>query len=832
VLELVVDVLRCRKVKEKCEGGEPCRRCVHLRRQCNFSDAVPTTSYQRSDVELEEMSTRVRYLEGLLKHTSPNVALDTESLRRKYEEITPRITSNAQPENAEDDDLNIEDESIEIRPVDHNTTHYSGEFSYWNFSMRIKKHVQDFIANPHDRKGSQELPEYWRPTTEFGKGTSSIRTALQALPPYDITLFLVKVFFKYAQRNYFYVDRSWLTQQIHRAYNDTWSGSIRDPGTVAAIFAVLAVGTQYAHLDAGAPNRGAVPSEDEVGAMFYRTATKLLPEMIQTSSLECVQAISLLGLTTISLDASGLSWIYYNLAIRLAIQNGMHRRYQGTELNAITIETRNRVWWTALSVANKISLFHGRPSSITRSDVDADFPKDISEMPDDDGPLSIDRMVVSIRLIDYLESFMAEIQKIRKSDKKELSHTVLRLTEMKGELTAWFESIPESAFSVSRGDGQAYRSVVHLKLLYCLLRMFIGRPFLFTGSRLDQPSPDSPPDARKYSAESKHRENSTTSTIDGKRRPSRRLALVQTTVDAAVEALELCRTLFETSEGLARASYIEYSSCRASMLVLIAYSIQERTNQFQEVMKAGLEMVREMSPASESARAESALIEALERAVHRLQMFSPDWQRRRDSLGGPPATTPQRTQLSNYDRFKSWQQSWRQGTGGASGAMGPPTPPQVDISNSSLDQQQYPSPFNGSDRAVTGHEAFPVPTSAPINSDAPDTSAPQYSQTHAQAEFHSAAAAEAVFFQTLNTMPDVTPSTAAVNGWLTQARPERQVLDHFLSMPDGAFENLAMGYPDGSLASNDGVAGYTDNTMGASHWYDLGHLPGFGFDHV
>jgi hypothetical protein len=785
------------------------------------------------------MAARVRYLEGILKQTSPSVALDTDSLRRKYEELSPRATSNAQSETAEDDDdLNIEDESIEIRPVDHNTTHYSGEFSYWNFSMRIKKHVQEFIANPHDRKGSQELPEYWRPTTEFGKGTSSIRTALQALPPYDITLFLVKVFFKYAQRNYFYVDRSWLTQQIHRAYNDTWSASIRDPGTVAAIFGVLAVGTQYAHMDAGEPNRGAVPSEDEVGAMFYRTATKLLPEMIQTSSLECVQAISLLGLTTISLDASGLSWIYYNLAIRLAIQNGMHRRYQGTELSAVTVETRNRVWWTALSVANKISLFHGRPSSITRSDVDADFPKDTPEMPDDDGPLSIERMVVSIRLIDYLELFMAEIQKIRKSDKKELSHTVMRLTEMKSELTTWFESIPESAFNVSKGDGQAFRSTVHLKLLYCLLRMFIGRPFLFTGNRLDQPSPGSPPDARKYSAEPhhKHRENSTTSTVDGKRRPSRRLALVQTTIDAAVEALELCRTLYETSEGLARASYIEYSSCRASMLALIAYSIQERTNQFQVVMKSGLEMVREMSPASESARAESALIEALERAVQRLQMFSPDWQRRRDSLGGAATVSvPQRSQLSNYDRFKNWQQSWRQG----SGSMGPPTPPQADVASTSFSQQQqHPSPYNGSDHAPTSQGYIAMPTSAPSLSDATDAPAQQYSQAQGQGQFHSTAAAEAAFFQTLSNMPDVTPSAAAVNGWLTQARPERQVLDHFLSMPDGAFENMAMGYLDGGVGSTDergghsGAASYADNTMGGTNWYDLGHLPGFGYDHV
>lgn len=306
----------------------------------------------RSDPGIDELSSRVKYLEGILKHKSPNVSLDTDSLRRKYDELRSplRSVSNAQSEAAEDeDDLNIEDESIEIRPVNENVTHYSGEFSYWNFSMKIKKHLEDWITNPHDRKGSKELPEYWRPQ-ELSTGSSNISTALAGLPPRFIAEFLAKVFFKYAQRNYFYVERRWLMKQLHIAYNETWSTSIRDPGTVAILFGVLAVGTQYAHMDAGnAADKGAVPSEDEVGAMFYQTATKLLPEVIQTSSLESVQAVTLLGLYALPLDASGLSYVYFSLAIRLAIQNGMHRKYQGTELSAVTIETRNRVWWTACS---------------------------------------------------------------------------------------------------------------------------------------------------------------------------------------------------------------------------------------------------------------------------------------------------------------------------------------------------------------------------------------------------------------------------------------------------------------------------------------------------
>ncbi|OLN86629.1 Thiamine repressible genes regulatory protein thi1-like protein 1 [Colletotrichum chlorophyti] len=42
----------CRRLKEKCDGGVPCRRCTRLRRQCEF--LTPTTR----DEPAPESSTR------------------------------------------------------------------------------------------------------------------------------------------------------------------------------------------------------------------------------------------------------------------------------------------------------------------------------------------------------------------------------------------------------------------------------------------------------------------------------------------------------------------------------------------------------------------------------------------------------------------------------------------------------------------------------------------------------------------------------------------------------------------------------------------------------
>lgn len=146
------------------------------------------------------------------------------------------------------------------------------------------------------------------------------------------------------------------------AYNNPSALTTRDVGTVCVLFVVLAIGTQYAYLDSSArgsqePDRGGTFSEDAIGVSFYQQASKLLPDVITISSLECVQACLLLGIYTLPLDASGLSYVYLNLSVTLAIQNGMHRRYPGEGLDPIVRETRNRIWWTAYTTQKYVLQF-------------------------------------------------------------------------------------------------------------------------------------------------------------------------------------------------------------------------------------------------------------------------------------------------------------------------------------------------------------------------------------------------------------------------------------------------------------------------------------------
>ena len=132
---------------------------------------------------------------------------------------------------------------------------------------------------------------------------------------------------------------------------------------VSILLTVFAIGSQYAHLESPTNNARETPgqqlSEEDIGATFYQQAIRLLPEIIELSSLESVQACLLLGYYALPVDASGLGFNYVNLALRLGQQNGMHRRCKNDAFSTTMVESRNRVWWTAYLLERLVTI-HNR----------------------------------------------------------------------------------------------------------------------------------------------------------------------------------------------------------------------------------------------------------------------------------------------------------------------------------------------------------------------------------------------------------------------------------------------------------------------------------------
>lgn len=206
----------------------------------------------------------------------------------------------------------------------------------------MKKHLLD---QDHDFPRAHQL----RPANNH------LSEAVSSCPPRHVANFLVNTFFKYAETHYFFVEQSWVLEKVNSLYTNPESFSKNGSEvTISILLTVFAIGTQYSHLESSRQSSISAPgstfSEDDIGATFYQHAIRLLPEIIEISSLESVQACLLFGYYALPVDASGLGFIYVNLAMRLGMQNGMHRKCKNEAFTPAMIETRNRVWWTAYAL--------------------------------------------------------------------------------------------------------------------------------------------------------------------------------------------------------------------------------------------------------------------------------------------------------------------------------------------------------------------------------------------------------------------------------------------------------------------------------------------------
>jgi len=99
--------------------------------------------------------------------------------------------------------------------------------------------------------------------------------------------------------------------------------------------------------------------------------------------------------------------------------------------------------------------------------------------------------------------------------------------------------------------------------------------------------------------------------------PSIVQALVADCIAAALLTMDTCRFLDRTV-GLARASYTEFSSCRAALLILTTQCLQTRDSTYRQSLREGLAMLETIAHGIKSAHTEMTLIEGFESVIAKL----------------------------------------------------------------------------------------------------------------------------------------------------------------------------------------------------------------------
>ncbi|KXG50186.1 Transcription factor [Penicillium griseofulvum] len=437
---------------------------------------------------------------------------------------------------------------------------------------------------------------------------------------------------KASQTNYFYFHEATFREKLDFYYTTEHPLSINDAGWICTLLMTFAVGTQFAHMQTkSTPGSSASTTEtspdDQIGLELYRFSCRLIPDLVTVASVETVQAFLLLGVYTLPIDTAGLAYVYYGLAIKMAIQNGMHRKLLEDNLAPEIIEVRNRLWWSAYSLESRISILHGRPGSVSPAEIDTPMPVDLPSLRSGDQLTNLPSFTATIVLTNHLAKAADAMRSLRRCQRARKKKYIRRLAATRDQLSAWWESLPtETHCRDLNPTGTYFRCNVHLEIYYTTTLIYMGRPFI-----ISQATPGS------FNLDSVSTVHEVSDIVNTLRRDS---------LHAALRVIELCQLLQDTV-GLARVSYTEFNGCRVALLALIAHSINEPTTRISSVLTQGMGLIRQICPGLESARSEVAVIEALERARQRLHNYT-----MAEQSGETDHTT-------GYDQFTEWARLWR-----------------------------------------------------------------------------------------------------------------------------------------------------------------------------
>ncbi|RDW59795.1 hypothetical protein BP6252_12882 [Coleophoma cylindrospora] len=236
----------------------------------------------------------------------------------------------------------------------------------------------------------------------------------------------------------------------------------------------------------------------ETGPYFperhHDEALKYLDEVLHFHDIRSVVTLILLGVFCLRAPAKGPgAWTYVGLAMRIAIDIGLHRQTYPHNRLSFGIEMRKRIFWSCYTFDRQVSIPLGRPFAISDRDIDCEMPLDVDEAATDikllEKASKVDPEVVPATST-TLSSFL-HVLRIRKIESK-IQQNVYRVDQSTGvsdgeiddfiaELDRWKAMIPlDSRRHVDSEtvafDGFSYYMVFYYKCLRLLLYPMISKP--------------------------------------------------------------------------------------------------------------------------------------------------------------------------------------------------------------------------------------------------------------------------------------------------------------------------------------------------------------------
>ncbi|PWY65132.1 C6 transcription factor [Aspergillus eucalypticola CBS 122712] len=208
---------------------------------------------------------------------------------------------------------------------------------------------------------------------------------------------------------------------------------------------------------------------------FYMTALQQLPNMCEMRSIENIEAMALLIVYHLRSASGQGMWYMVGLAMRTAIDLGLHRKANEINMDPFTAQMRRRLFWTVYYLERVVSMSLGRPFSIADRHIDLPLPADIDDDVRDPALLAAPPAPTRITTL----TFAIFLMRLRRID-SEIQHKIYRadrpLHTLRSKMDRLFlqlEEWKESALRRFTGSDLDYPMLHYHRALRLLIQPFL-----------------------------------------------------------------------------------------------------------------------------------------------------------------------------------------------------------------------------------------------------------------------------------------------------------------------------------------------------------------------
>ncbi|KAL4798763.1 fungal-specific transcription factor domain-containing protein [Aspergillus venezuelensis] len=347
--------IRCRTMKVKCSGTDPCVRCAKRKRQCQYA------------VEENRVSVPESYLRELERRNTPAVYSglppphQQQSLSSRRQERTEDVSLQQDARHSRFSRNPLVEYSFAATPD--GRWWYLGPTSSWSFCRRVLALLGEQVPeanhppDPWNLDGTAFKLKWW-PLPPDGIPD------LSDLPPLDYGLYLLQtVRFNFGPLFYI-IDESTFTRNLYGFYASPEERARDMPMWLAQYLLVIAFGKAFL-----APCRRQNAPPD--GYQYAARAMSLMPDMsgVLPKPLQCIEALALAALYFQSIDMRVAAYNHIGFALRVCIIEGIHRHVP-EELIGEDISHRCKIiFWIVYMLDREFAALMGAPSSIRDEDI-------------------------------------------------------------------------------------------------------------------------------------------------------------------------------------------------------------------------------------------------------------------------------------------------------------------------------------------------------------------------------------------------------------------------------------------------------------------------------